>query len=92
MKKAIGVERMRIESANWVDEVDPLLKQKITGLWSDPDYEPSLSSLAQMKRVVVEEKIKVIGVGAANESDELQGYNDEELEELLGEGTSEEDA
>ena len=53
------------------------------------NLELSMSSLAQIARVVID-TVKLLDRGEGNE--EPQGMTDEELEKLLGEEPSEEDA
>jgi hypothetical protein len=88
-KEAISVERMRVEMANFVDEVGPLVRQRIREMLADEDRELSLTSLVQVQRVVLD-TVKLLDRG--EENDEPPGFTDKELEELLGEGgASEED-
>ncbi len=87
-KEAISVERMRVEMANFVDDVGPLIRQRILETLQDEDRELSLTSLVQLQRVVLD-TVKLLDRGDADE--ESQGMTDEEWEKLLGEGTSEED-
>jgi hypothetical protein len=57
---------------------------------SDENLELSMTSLAQIARVVLD-IVKFLDRGEGN--DEPPGYTDKELEELIGEGgTSDEDA
>jgi hypothetical protein len=88
-KEAISVERMRVEMANFVDDVGPLVRQRILEMLADEDRELSLSSLVQVQRVVLD-TVKLLDRG--NTDEEPRGMTDEEWEKLLGEGTSEEDA
>ena len=88
-KEAISVERMRVEMANFVDDVGPLIRQRILEMLCDEDRELSLTSLVQAQRVVLD-TMKLLDLGDADE--EPQGMTDEEWEKLLVEGTSEEDA
>jgi hypothetical protein len=89
-KEAISVERMRVEIANFVDDVGPKVRRRIVEMLQDEDRELSLASLVQVQRVVLD-TVKFLDRGEGNE--EPQGMTDEELEKLLGEGgTSDEDA
>jgi hypothetical protein len=87
-KEAISVERMRVEMANFVDDVGPEVRQRIRDMLADEDRELSLSSLVQVQRVVLD-TVKFLDRGDADE--EPQGMTDEELEKLLGEYMPEED-
>jgi hypothetical protein len=87
-KEAISVERMRVEMANFVDDVGPEVRRRIREMLQDEDRELSLSSLVQLQRVVLD-TIKLLDRGDADE--EPQGMTDEELEKLLGEYMPEED-
>jgi hypothetical protein len=87
-KEAISVERMRVEMANFVDDVGPEVRQRIREMLQDEDHELSLSSLVQLQRVVLD-TVKLLDRGDADE--EPQGMTDEELEKLLGEYMPEED-
>jgi hypothetical protein len=80
---------MRIEMANFVDNVGPELRRKIRERLRDPDYHISDNALAQYYRLVLD-TVKLLDRGEGDY--EPPGYTDEELEKLLGEGTSEEDA
>jgi hypothetical protein len=88
-KEAISVERMRVEMANFVDDVGPLIRQRILEMLQDEDRELSLTSLVQVQRVVLD-TVKLLDRGEGNE--EPPGLTDEEWEKLLGEEHSEEDA
>jgi hypothetical protein len=89
-KEAISVERMRVEMANFVDDVGPEVRRRIREILEDEDRELSLSSLVQVQRVVLD-TVKLLDRGEGDY--EPPGYTDKELEELLGEGgTSDEDA
>jgi hypothetical protein len=89
-KEAINVERMRVEIANFVDDVGPEVRQRIRDMLADEDRELSLTSLVQLQRVVLD-TVKLLDRGEVN--DEPAGLTDEEWEKLLGEGgTSEEDS
>ena len=88
-KEAISVERMRVEMANFVDDVGPEGRRRIREMLADEDRELSLTSLVQVQRVVLD-TVKLLDRGEADH--EPPGYTDGELEELLGEGgTSDED-
>ena len=88
-KEAISVERMRVEMANFVDDVGPEVRRRIRDMLDDEDRELSLTSLVQLQRVVLD-TVKLLDHGEVN--DEPPGYTDEEWERLLGEDPSEEDA
>jgi hypothetical protein len=88
-KEAISVERMRVEMANFVDDVGPEVRRRIREMLSDEDRELSLTSLVQLQRVVLD-TVKLLDRGEGNE--EPPGLTDEEWEKLLGEEPSEDDA
>jgi hypothetical protein len=88
-KEAISVERMRVEMANFVDEVGPEVRRRIREMLQDEDHELSLTSLVQLQRVVLD-TVKLLDRGEGNE--EPVGFTDEEWEKLLGEEPFEEDA
>jgi hypothetical protein len=88
-KEAISVERMRVEMANFVDDVGPEVRRRIREILEDEDRELSLSSLVQLQRVVLD-TVKLLDRGDADE--ESQGMTDEEWEKLLGEEPFEEGA
>jgi hypothetical protein len=88
-KEAISVERMRVEMANFVDDVGPEVRRRIREMLEDEDRELSLTSLVQLQRVVLD-TVKLLDRGEGNE--ELPGLTDEEWEKLLGEYMPEEDA
>ncbi len=88
-KEAISVERMRVEMANFVDDVGPEIRRRIRYMLADEDRELSLTSLVQLQRVVLE-TVKLLDRGEGHE--ELPGLTDEEWEKLLGEEPTEEDA
>ncbi len=89
-KEAISVERMRVEMANFVDDVGPFVRKRILEMLQDEDRELSLTSLVQVQRVVLD-TVKFLDRGEADH--EPPGLTDKELEELLGEGgPSDEDA
>ncbi len=89
-KEAISVERMRVEMANFVDDVGPEVRRRTKELLADPDADLSGATLAQLYRVVLD-SVKLLDRGEADH--EPPGFTDKELEELLGEGgTSDEDA
>ena len=88
-KEAISVERMRVEMANFVDDVGPELRREILERLSDPDYHISDNALAQYYRLVLD-TVKLLDRGDADE--EPRGMTDEEWEKLLGEEPSEEDS
>jgi hypothetical protein len=88
-KEAISVERMRVEIANFVDDVGPEVRRRIREMLQDEDRELSLTSLVQVQRVVLD-TVKLLDRGEGN--DEPHGYTDEEWEKLLGEEPFEEDA
>jgi hypothetical protein len=87
-KEAINVERMRVEIANFVDDVGPEVRQRIRDMLADEDRELSLTSLVQVQRVVLD-TVKLLDRGDAHE--EPQGMTDEEWDKLLGEYMPEED-
>jgi hypothetical protein len=87
-KEAISVERMRVEMANFVDDVGPEVRRRIRDMLAEEDRELSLSSLVQLQRVVLD-TVKLLDRGDADE--EPQGMTDEEWEKLLGEYMPEED-
>ena len=88
-KEAISVERMRVEMANFVDDVAPEVRRRIREMLQDEDRELSLSSLVQLQRVVLD-TVKLLDRGEGNE--EPVGLTDEEWEKLLGEEPTEEDS
>jgi hypothetical protein len=88
-KEAISVERMRVEIANFVDDVGPEVRRRIREMLQDEDRELSLTSLVQVQRVVLD-SVKLLDRGEGN--DEPVGFTDEEWEKLLGEEPFEEDA
>ena len=88
-KEAISVDRMRVEMANFVDDVGPELRREILERLSDPDCRVSDNALAQYYRLVLD-TIKFLDRGEKDE--EPPGLTDEEWEKLLGEGPYEEDA
>jgi len=88
-KEAISVERMRVEMANFVDDVGPVDRRRIREMLSDEDLNLSLTSLIHAQRVVLD-TVKLLDRGERDY--EPRGYTDEELEKLLGEGPAEEDA
>jgi hypothetical protein len=88
-KEAISVERMRVEIANFVDDVGPEIRRRIREMLADEDRELSLSSLVQLQRVVLD-AVKFLDRGEVN--DEPVGFTDEEWEKLLGEEPFGEDA
>jgi hypothetical protein len=87
-KEAISVERMRVEMANFVDDVGPEVRQRIKEMLQHGDRDLSLTSLVQAQRVVLD-TVKFLNRGEG--SDESPAFTDEEWEKLLGEETSEED-
>jgi hypothetical protein len=88
-KEAISVERMRVEMANFVDDVGPVVRRRIRDMLSDEDLNLSLTSLIHAQRVVLD-TVKLLDRGERDY--EPRGYTDEELEELLGEPWSEEES
>jgi hypothetical protein len=88
-KEAISVERMRVEIANFVDDVGPEVRRRIRDMLADEDRELSLTSLVQLQRVVLD-TVKLLDRGDADK--EPQGMTDEEWEKLLGEEPFGEDA
>jgi hypothetical protein len=80
---------MRVEMANFVDDVGPEVRRRIREMLQDEDRELSLSSLVQLQRVVLD-TVKLLDRGEGNE--EPVGLTDEEWEKLLGEEPSDEDA
>jgi hypothetical protein len=87
-KEAISVERMRVEIANFVDDVGPEVRRRIRDMLADEDRELSLTSLVQVQRVVLD-TVKLLDRGESD--DEPVGLTDEEWEKLLGEYMPEED-
>jgi hypothetical protein len=87
-KEAISVERMRVEMANFVDDVGPVVRKRIRDMVLDEARDLSLTSLTQAARIVLD-TVKLLDRG---ERTEESGMTDEELEELLGERWSEEDS
>jgi hypothetical protein len=87
-KEAISVERMRVEMANFVDDVGPVVRKRIRDMVLDEARDLSLTSLTQAARIVLD-TVKLLDRG---ERAEESGMTDEELEELLGERWSEEDS
>ncbi len=87
-KEAISVERMRVEMANFVDDVGPQVRQRILQMLQDEDRELSLTSLVQLQRVVLD-TVKLLDRSEVNE--ESPGLTDEEWEKLLGEYMADED-
>ena len=75
--------------ANFLDDVGPLVSQRIREMLRDEDRELSLTSLVQMQRVVLH-TVKLLDRGEPDT--EPIGYTDEEWDKLLGEGPSEQDA
>jgi hypothetical protein len=69
------------------DDVGPEVRRRIREMLADEDRELSLTSLVQVQRVVLD-SVKFLDRGEADY--EVPGYTDDELEELLGEGPSEE--
>jgi hypothetical protein len=88
-KEAISVERMRVEIANFVDDVGPEVRRRIRDMLQDEDRELSLTSLVQVQRVVLD-TVKLLDRGEGDY--EPVGFTDEEWEKLLGEEPFEEDA
>ena len=88
-KEAISVERMRVEMANFVDDVGPEVRRRIREMLQDEDRELSLTSLVQLQRVVLD-TVKFLDHGEGNE--EPLGFTDEEWEKLLSEEPFEDDA
>jgi hypothetical protein len=91
-KEAISVERMRVEMANFVDDVGPVVRKRIRYMVLDEEQDLSLTSLTQTARVVLD-TVKLLDRG--ERAVESSGMTPEELEELLGrlgEEPSEEDA
>jgi hypothetical protein len=86
-KEAISVERMRVEIANFVDDVGPEVRQRIREILEDENRELSLASLVQLQRAVLD-TVKFLDRGEGNEE---PGLTDEEWEKLLGEGPFEQD-
>ena len=71
------------------DDVGPEVRRRIRDMLADENLEISMTSLAQIARVVLD-IVKFLNRGEADY--ELPGFTDKELEELLGEGgTSDED-
>jgi hypothetical protein len=81
-KEAISVERMRVEMANFVDDVGPEVRRRIKDMLSDEDLNLSLTSLIQAQRLVLD-TVKLLDRGEPHT--EPIGYTDEELDKLLGE-------
>jgi hypothetical protein len=89
-KETISVERMRVEMANFVDDVGPEVRRRIREMLSDEDRQLSLTSLVQVQRMVLD-TVKFLDRGEADYKP--RGLTDAELEELLGDGgTPDEDA
>jgi hypothetical protein len=88
-KEAISVERLRIEMANFVDDVGPLVRKRIKDMVIDEDLDLSLTSLVQAQRVVLD-TVKLLDRGEGGD-DVLPPMTSEELEELLAEAPAEED-
>jgi len=88
-KEAKSVERMRVEMANFVDDVGPEVRQRIRDMLADENRELSLTSLVQLQRVVLD-TAKLLDRSDAEEGP--QGMTDEEWEKLLGGEPFEEDA
>jgi hypothetical protein len=88
-QEAISIERMRVEMANFVDDVGPELRREVRERLRAPDYHISDNALAQYYRLVLD-TVKHLDRGEGNE--EPRGFTDEEWERLLGEGTSDDDA
>jgi len=65
-KEAISVERMRVEMANFVDDVGPEVRRRIRDMLGDDDRELSLTSLVQVQRVVLD-TVKFLDRGEGNE-------------------------
>jgi hypothetical protein len=80
---------MRVEMANFVDDVGPLVSQRIREMLQDEDRELSLTSLVQVQRIVLD-TVKLLDRGESD--DEPIGYTDEEWDKLLGEEPAEEDS
>jgi hypothetical protein len=80
---------MRVEMANFVDDVGPLVSQRIREMLRDEDRELSLTSLVQVQRIVLD-TVKLLDRGESD--DEPIGYTDEEWDKLLGEEPAEEDS
>ena len=80
---------MRVEMANFVDDVGPEIRRRIRDMLGDDDREPSLASLVQVQRVVFD-TVKFLDRGEGNE--EPLGLTDVEWEKLLGEESFEDDA
>jgi len=75
--------------ANFLDDVGPLVSQRIREMLQDEDRELSLTSLVQVQRIVLD-TVKLLDRGESD--DEPIGYTDEEWDKLLGEGPAEEDS
>ena len=84
----MSVERLRVEMANFVDDVGPELRREILERFS-PYCHISDNALAQYYRLVLD-TVKLLDRGEGH--DEPPGYTEEELQKLLGEEPSEEDA
>jgi hypothetical protein len=89
-EEAISVERMRVEMANFVDDVGPVVRKRIKDMVTDKDLDLSLTSLIQAQRVVLE-TVKLLDRGAGDD-DVPPPMTAEELEELLAETTAKEDS
>jgi hypothetical protein len=74
---------MRVEMANFVDDVGPVVRKRIKAMLQDEHLDLSLSSLTQAARVVLD-TVKALDRG--DDGEEPKGMTDEELERLLAEG------
>jgi hypothetical protein len=74
---------MRVEMANFVDDVGPEVRRRIRDMLADDNLELSLTSLVQVQRVVLD-TVKLLDRGDADE--EPQAMTDEELDQLCGRG------
>jgi hypothetical protein len=88
-KEAISVERMRVEMANFVDDVGPVARKRIRDMVLDEDRDLSLTSLIQAQRVVLD-TVKLLDRGEGG-NDVPPPMTEEELERLLAEAPGEED-
>jgi hypothetical protein len=87
MERAIDVNRMRVELADFVDEVGPKVRQAIIHMLNDDQAEYSLQALIQAQRLVLD-TVKALEAFQSIQP-EPEGITDEELERLLGRGETE---
>jgi hypothetical protein len=87
MERAIDVNRMRVELADFVDEVGPKIRREIVDMLNDDQAEYSLQALIQAQRLLLD-TVKALEAFQSVQ-DEPEGLTDEELERLLGGGETE---